>query len=54
MGTLPQAASHFTIMAGFYGKRSPYANLDGWVRRLHARPAYQRALENGGGSRFAC
>ena len=41
-------------MAGFYGKRSPHANLDAWVGRLHYRPAYQRALEKGGGSRFAC
>ena len=41
-------------MAGFFGKRSPYANLDAWVKRLHARPAYQRALEKGGDTRFAC
>ena len=41
-------------MAGFFGKRSPHLNLDAWVRRLHARPAYQRALEKGGDTRFAC
>ena len=28
--------------------RSRYPNLDAWVRRFQARPAYQRALERGG------
>ena len=32
---------------------SPYANLDGWVARFQARPAYQAALERGGSYRFA-
>ena len=41
-------------MAGVYGKRAPYPHLDAWVKRLHARPAYIRALEKGGPSRFAC
>ena len=27
---------------------SPYANLDAWVARFQARPAYQAALERGG------
>ena len=28
--------------------RSRYPNLDAWVRRFQARPAYQRALQRGG------
>jgi glutathione S-transferase len=28
-------------------------NLDGFLRRIHARPAYRRALEKGGPYRFA-
>jgi glutathione S-transferase len=35
--------------AGFYGVGAPYANLAAWVKRLQARPAYQKALEKGGG-----
>jgi glutathione S-transferase len=27
---------------------SPYANLDAWVARFQARPAYQAALQRGG------
>jgi glutathione S-transferase len=32
---------------------SPYSNLDSWVARFQARPAYRRALERGGAYRFA-
>jgi glutathione S-transferase len=35
-------------IAGAFGKRAAYANLDAWVKRLHARPAYQAAIERGG------
>jgi glutathione S-transferase len=31
---------------------SPYANLDAWVARFQARPAYQAALERGGAYGF--
>jgi glutathione S-transferase len=30
------------------GLRASYPAMDAWVRRLQARPAYQRALERGG------
>ena len=40
-------------IAGVYKKRAPYANLDAWIRRLHARPTYVKALEKGGPYRFA-
>jgi glutathione S-transferase len=40
-------------VAGSRGKRENYANLDAWVRRFQARPAYQRALERGGPYSFA-
>jgi glutathione S-transferase len=32
---------------------SPYANLDSWVARFQARPAYRAALERGGAYRYA-
>jgi glutathione S-transferase len=35
-------------IAGAYGKRAAYPDLDAWVKRLHARPAYKAALERGG------
>jgi glutathione S-transferase len=35
-------------LAGRFGQRPAYPNLDAWVRRLHARPAYKAALEKGG------
>jgi glutathione S-transferase len=31
-----------------FGRLADKPNLDGWVARLHARPAYRRALERGG------
>jgi glutathione S-transferase len=40
-------------IAGAYGKRAAHPNLDAWVKRLHARPAYKKALEKGGPYRFA-
>ncbi len=39
-------------LAGIYAKRADFPNLDTWVKRLHARPAWQRALEKGGPYRF--
>jgi glutathione S-transferase len=40
-------------IAQAYGKRAAFPNLDAWVKRLHARPAYKKALEKGGPYRFA-
>jgi glutathione S-transferase len=40
-------------IAGAYGKLATFANLDAWIRRLHARPAWKKALEKGGPYRFA-
>ena len=40
-------------IAETYGKRAAFPNLDAWVKRLHARPAYKKALEKGGPYRFA-
>ena len=40
-------------IAEAYGKRAAFKNLDAWIRRLHARPAWKKALERGGPSRFA-
>ena len=39
-------------IAETYGKRAAFPNLDAWVKRLHARPAYKKALEKGGAYRF--
>ena len=35
-------------VAGAFGIRSSYPNMDAWVKRLHDRPAYKKALEKGG------
>jgi glutathione S-transferase len=35
-------------LAGARGDRSIYPNVDAWIRRLQARPAYQAAIERGG------
>jgi glutathione S-transferase len=35
-------------IAGGRTKRADYPSLDAWVKRFHARPAYQKALERGG------
>jgi len=40
-------------IAETYGKRAAFPNLDAWVKRLHGRPAYKKALEKGGPYRFA-
>jgi glutathione S-transferase len=40
-------------IAGPYGLRAAYPNIDAWVKRFQARPAYQRALEKGGPYSFA-
>lgn len=40
-------------IAGAFGLRAHYPNLDAWVKRFQARPAYQRALERGGPYSFA-
>ena len=40
-------------IAEVYGKRAAFANLDAWIKRLHARPAWKVALEKGGPYRFA-
>jgi glutathione S-transferase len=40
-------------IAETFGKRAAFPNLDAWVKRLHARAAYKRALEKGGPYRFA-
>ena len=40
-------------VAGVFGKRAAYPNLDAWIKRLHERPAYKKALEKGGAYAFA-
>jgi glutathione S-transferase len=35
-------------MARALGRLADHPNIDAWVQRLHARPAYKRALEKGG------
>jgi len=35
-------------VAGAFGKRVAYPNLDAWIKRLHDRPAYKAALLKGG------
>ncbi len=40
-------------IAGAYGLRAHYPNIDAWVKRFQARPAYKRALEKGGPYSFA-
>lgn len=40
-------------LAVTFADPSPYPNLDAWVARFQARPAYQAALERGGAYSFA-
>ncbi len=40
-------------IAGPYGLRAAYPNIDAWVKRFQARDAYKRALEKGGAYSFA-
>ncbi|UVO55118.1 glutathione S-transferase family protein [Sphingomonas sp. SUN039] len=40
-------------IAGVYGLRAKYPNMDAWVKRFQARDAYKRALEKGGPYSFA-
>jgi glutathione S-transferase len=40
-------------IAQAYGKRAAFPNLDVWVKRLHERPAWKKALDKGGPYRFA-
>ncbi len=40
-------------LAGVFGKRASYPGIEDWIARLHARPAYQAALERGGPYNFA-
>jgi glutathione S-transferase len=40
-------------VAGQRGHRERYPNVDAWVKRFQARPAYRKALERGGPYSFA-
>ena len=40
-------------VAGAFGVRAAYRNLDAWTKRLHERPAYKKALEKGGTYAYA-
>ena len=40
-------------VAGAFGKRAAYPNLDAWTKRLQERPAYKKALEKGGAYAYA-
>ena len=40
-------------VAGAFGKRTQHSNLDAWIKRLHERPAYKKALERGGAYNLA-
>lgn len=40
-------------MAKAFGRLEPYANLNAWLKRMHARPAFQRSVDKGGAYRFA-
>ena len=40
-------------VAGSRGDRARFPNIEAWVKRFHARPAYQRAVERGGAYAYA-
>jgi glutathione S-transferase len=40
-------------VAGAFGKRAEYPNLDAWTKRLHERPAFKKALDRGGAYNLA-
>lgn len=40
-----------SVARGIVGKHRPH--ITAWVERVHARPAYQKALEKGGEYDFA-
>ena len=40
-------------MAGVYDRLGPFSNLAAWLKRMHARTAFQRSIEKGGAYRFA-
>ncbi len=40
-------------VAGAFGLRASHPNIDAWVKRFQARPAYQKALDRGGPYSFA-
>jgi glutathione S-transferase len=40
-------------MADMYDRLGPFPNLAAWLKRMHARPAFQRSVEKGGAYRFA-
>jgi glutathione S-transferase len=40
-------------MAKVFGKLPAYPNLEAWLKRIHARPAFMRSVEKGGAYRFA-
>jgi glutathione S-transferase len=40
-------------VAGAFGKRAQYPNLDAWTKRLHERAAYKKAIEKGGAYNLA-
>ncbi len=40
-------------MAKVFDRLAPYPNLSAWLSRMHARPAFQRSVEQGGAYRFA-
>jgi glutathione S-transferase len=40
-------------MAKVFDKLGLYPDLDAWLGRMHARPAFQRSIEKGGAYRFA-
>ena len=40
-------------MAKVFDRIAPYPDLLAWLKRMHARPAFQRSVEKGGAYRFA-